>query len=450
MFDSLKPDHLKRAKQPLMYQHLDRDRIILELKDAYAHSPEHFAARFGTLAIKEQAVIFHEIGDTYQETICRQFGSKELANMLNEMPTDDAADFMIILRELDELKWIKTIERADVKFSERIKELMAYSEDEAGSLMELEIFTVRRKERVADSLRRLNRQLALGALERITSVFIVDSQHHLLGMIPLDKLILLPPETTYDDLYVKSALPISIHSRASVNEAVRLMERYDLAVLPVINKNGRLLGRITHDDVIEIIQENATRQMYGISQVNPEEEMAEGVLETGKSRGFWLFLNLINVTLVSIVIGLFEHTLQQVVALAVLMPIVANMAGTASVQTLTVVVRQMALGNLELRDVSPMIVKELKISLLNGFIFALLAMVISYLRFESVILGVVMATSMLVSFILAGLLGAYVPVLLKKMKIDPAIASSVIVMTLVDVIGFFSFLWFATLWIPGL
>jgi magnesium transporter len=228
------------------------------------------------------------------------------------------------------------------------------------------------------------------------------------------------------------------------------MKRYDLHVLPVINKHGRLLGRITHDDILDHIQEDATRQIYGLSQVHPEEEIEESATETGKDRALWLSLNLVNATLVSMVIGFFEHTLQQVVALAVLMPIVANMAGTASMQTLTVIVRQMALGNLSWGDASPALFKEVKIAFFNGIFFSVLATIISYVWFSSWYIGAVMAASMFVTFVFAGILGAYVPVGLKALKIDPAIASSVIVITLVDVIGFFSFLWFATMWIPGI
>jgi len=173
-------------------------------------------------------------------------------------------------------------------------------------------------------------------------------------------------------------------------------------------------------------------------------------MKTGRDRAFWLFINLINVTLVSIVIGFFEHSLQKVVALAVLMPIVANMAGASSMQTLTVIVRQMALGNINWEDATPTLIKEFKIAFINGLIFAILVSIIAYVRFYSLYIGGVIGAAMFVSFVLAGLLGACVPLALKAVKIDPAIASSVIVITTVDVIGFFSFLWFATMWIPEL
>jgi len=366
------------------------------------------------------------------------------------MRTDDATDLMILLKGVDEAKWLQTIELLDTGLTKAVKSLMDYSEDEAGSLMEIEIFTVTKHETIRDSMKRMRKLIESHALEAVHNVFLVDKEYHLLALFPLSTIVTVNDELTYADIYDSALHPLSVHSRASLQESARLMKRYDLHVLPVINRNGRLLGRITHDDILDYIEEDATKQMYGLSQVHPEEEIEAGVIETGRNRALWLTINLFNATLVSIVIGLFEDSLQKVVALAVLMPIVANMAGTASMQTLTVIVRQMALGKISWGDASPTLFKEVKLALINGMLFATLGTIISYVWFSSWYLGGVMAASMFVSFVIAGILGAYVPLGLKAMKIDPAVASSVIVLTLVDVIGFFSFLWFATMWIPGI
>jgi len=373
---------------------------------------------------------------------------KKLAKFVNVMRTDDATDLMIILKEVDEVKWLRTIELIDTKLTASIKLLMDYSEEESGSLMEIEIFTVTKNETIRDSMKRLGKLIENHSLEHITNVFLVDKEYHLIALFPLATIATVDDALTYEEIYDSASQPISVHSRSSVYEAARLMKRYDLHVLPVINKNGRLLGRITHDDILDHIQDDATKQIYGLSQVHPEEKIEESATETGRDRALWLSINLVNATLVSIVIGFFEHTLQQVVALAVLMPIVANMAGTASMQTLTVIVRQMALGNISWGDAAPVLSKEVKIAFFNGMFFSVLATIISYIWFSSWYIGGVMAASMFVTFVFAGILGAYVPLALKAVKIDPAIASSVIVITLIDVIGFFSFLWFATMWIP--
>ncbi|MFC2073291.1 magnesium transporter [Campylobacterota bacterium] len=423
---------------------------LAQLTSAKNESDEAFVLSFLALNGSERANVITELPDTYQKELCRKLSDEQLASFVNLMRTDDATDLMIILKEIDEAKWLKTIELLDTTLTKAVKTLMDYSEEEAGSLMEIEIFTATKHETIHNSMKRLSRLIDNHSLEHIHNVFLVDKEYHLLAIFPLSTIVTVDDQLTYADIYDGASQPLSVHSRASVHEAARLMKRYDLHVLPVINRNGRLLGRITHDDILDHIEENATKQMYGLSQVHPEEEIETGVVETGRNRALWLIINLFNATLVSIVIGFFEHSLQKVVALAVLMPIVANMAGTASMQTLTVIVRQMALGNVSWGDASPTLFKEFKLAFINGMLFATLGTIISYVWFSSWHLGGVMAASMFVSFIFAGILGAYVPLGLKAIKIDPAIASSVIVLTLVDVIGFFSFLWFATMWIPEL
>lgn len=426
----------------------DLTELLERLRSAAAEGEEALATMFLSLKVSERARTLPELPDTYQTLLCHRMNAKKLAHIVNKMRTDDATDLMILLKSVDEAKWLTTIELMDASLNEAVKRLMDYSEEEAGSLMEIEIFTVTRHETIGASMKRLRRLIDAHALEHVNNIFLVDKEHHLLALFPLEAVVSADDTLTYDTIYDKAVAPLSVHSRATIHEAARLMTRYDLRVLPVINKNGRLLGRITHDDILDVVQEGATKQMYGLSHVDPSEEIEEGIMETGKDRALWLVINLINATLVSIVIGFFEHSLQKVVALAVLMPIVANMAGTASMQTLTVIVRQMALGNVAWGDAAVTLKKEVIIALLNGLLFAMLGTMITYIWFDSWYIGGVMAAAMFVSFVFAGVLGAYVPLGLKALRIDPAIASSVIVITLVDVIGFFSFLWFATLWVP--
>jgi len=421
---------------------------LVQLISSKKESNEAFLSTFLSLSNYDRAKVIVELPDTYQRELYTMLNDKKLAKFVNLMRTDDATDLMIMLKELDEVKWLRTIELLDTKLTASIKLLMDYSEEESGSLMEIEIFTVTKDETIGDSMKRLGELIENHSLEHITNVFLVDKEYHLIALFPLATIATVDDALTYAEIYDSATQPISVHSRSSVYEAARLMKRYDLHVLPVINKNGRLLGRITHDDILDYIQEDATRQIYGLSQVHPEEEIEAGVMETGQGRAFWLFINLINVTLVSIVIGFFEHSLQEVVALAVLMPIVANMGGASSVQTLTVIVRQMALGEITWGNAAPTLLKELEIAFLNGIFFAFLAAIMAYVRFSSYYISGVMAAAMFVTFIFAGILGAYVPFMLKAMKIDPAIASSAIVITLIDMTGFFSFLWFATMWIP--
>jgi len=427
---------------------LDSTDHLAQLISSKKESNKAFLSTFLSMDNYDRAKVIVELPDTYQKELLGMLNDKKIAKFVNVMRTDNATDLMIMLKGLDEVKWLRTIEELDSKLTASVKLLMDYSEEESGSLMEIEIFTVTQNETIGDSMKRLGELIQNHSLEHINNVFLVDKEYHLIALFPLETIATVDDSLRYEEIYDSAAQAISVHSRSSVSEAARLMKRYDLHVLPVINKHGRLLGRITHDDMLDHIQEDATKQMYGISQVHPEEEIEASATETGKDRALWLTINLVNATLVSIVIGFFEHTLQELIALAVLMPIVANMAGTASMQTLTVIVRQMALGNLNWKDAAPVLSKEVKIAFFNGIFFAALATVISYVWFSSWYISGVMAASMFVTFVFAGILGAYVPLGLKAVKIDPAIASSVIVITLVDVIGFFSFLWFASMWIP--
>lgn len=436
-----------KNKKSSLAEHTD---YLEQLLNAKSESSEAFTELFLSFRTYVRAKVIRDLPDTYQKEICSKLNAGKLAEFINRMRTDDATDLMIILKEIDEVKWLKTVELLHTNLTEAIKILMDYGEDESGSLMDIEVFTVTKDESIRDSMKRLQRLNKQHSLKYINSIFMVDEEFHLLALFPLSEIVTANDKLTYGDIYDRATQPISIYGRSSVSEAARLMKRYDLNVLPVININGRLLGKITHDDILDYIEEDATKQMYGLSQVHPEEEIEAGVMETGRNRAFWLTINLFNAILVSIVIGFFEHSLQKVVALAILMPIVANMAGTASMQTLTVIVRQMALGNVKWGDASSTLLKEIKLAFINGLLFALFGTIISYIWFSSWHLGGVMAASMFVSFVMAGILGAYVPLGLKAMNIDPAVASSVIVITLVDVIGFFSFLWFATMWIPAI
>jgi magnesium transporter len=206
-----------------------------------------------------------------------------------------------------------------------------------------------------------------------------------------------------------------------------------------------LIGRITSDDIYDVIEENATEQMYNMAGVNDEAEQEEDLWTIGKSRAIWLGINLLTAIAASLVIGLFDATIQSLVALAVLMPIVASMGGNAGTQSLTVTVRQMALGDIEGSDARKTIIKEVILSLLNGTLYAVVIGVIAYLWFKMPMLGVVIALSMIINLLMAGFFGASIPLVLKKLNVDPAVGSTVILTTITDVVGFFSFLGLASI-----
>jgi len=239
--------------------------------------------------------------------------------------------------------------------------------------------------------------------------------------------------------------PIVGYDHDDIRDIVQKFQEYDLSSMPIINDNGKLLGRITSDDIYDIINEQATDQMYHLAGVNDDAEEDEDILKAGKARAIWLGVNLITAIVASIVIGFFEETLQSIVALAILMPIVASMGGNAGTQSLTVVVRQLALGDIAKHDAFRTIKKEVILSLANGLIFAIIMGIIASVWFDKGMLGIVIALSMMINLISAGFFGSMVPLLLKKMEVDPAIGSTVILTTVTDVVGFFSFLGLATI-----
>ena len=238
--------------------------------------------------------------------------------------------------------------------------------------------------------------------------------------------------------------PKKAQDREDIKDVVRYFEEYDLSVMPIVNAYDVLIGRITSDDIYDIINEHATEQMYNLAGVDDEAEEDDEVIKAGKKRASWLSLNLFTAIFASLVIGLFADTINSMVALAVLMPIVASMGGNAGTQSLTVVVRQLALGDISQGDAMRIIKKEVAISLMNGIFFAVIMGIVAAIWFDTKMLGVVIALSMVINLLMAGFFGAAIPLFLKRIDIDPAIGSAVILTTVTDVVGFFSFLALAT------
>ena len=387
--------------------------------------------------------------DRLFDDIVENFSVDELSHAVTELESDDQHEFMQELHEIDEdvaQKVFKTLEPQD---QQEITKLKTYDEDEAGSHMQLEVFTATIDEVVHDVIKRFATLRKKNKLENIQNLFITNDENKLRYTIGLEDLLIFDFNKTLSQNIEQSDEnfePKVAQDRENIKDVVHYFEEYDLSVMPVVNKDGVLVGRITSDDIFDIINEHATEQMYNLAGVDDDVEDDDEIIKAGRKRASWLGINLFTAIAASLVIGLFEDTLQSVVALAILMPIVASMGGNAGTQSLTVVVRQLALGDISQGDAYRIIKKEVAISLLNGFIFAIIIGIISSLWFGIEYLGYVIALSMLINLFVAGLFGATIPLFLKKMDIDPAIGSTVILTTITDVVGFFSFLGLAT-WI---
>ena len=389
-----------------------------------------------------------ELPDRYFDDVVESFTPDELAESVAELESDDQKEFIEELEELDEGIANEVFEKLDKEDQEDIRQLRQYEDDEAGAYMQVEVYTAKLNQKIRDIIEGFAKLRRKGELENVNYLFVVDDQNRLKYGVGLDSLLTFDFDKTLqenieaDDENYK---PIVAYDQEPIKEVVKKFQEYDLSSIPVINDQSVLLGRITSDDIYDIISEQATDQMYHLAGVSDEAEEDDDLIKAGKARAIWLGINLLTAIAASLVIGLFESTLQSYVALAVLMPIVASMGGNAGTQSLTVVVRQLALGEIAKHDAYRTIKKEVLLSLANGMLFAIIIGVIASIWFDKGMLGVVIALAMIINLLSAGFFGSVIPLVLKKMGVDPAIGSTVILTTVTDIVGFFAFLGLATI-----
>ena len=389
-----------------------------------------------------------ELPDRYFEDVLESFTAQEIAESLTELESDDQTDFIQELEERDEEKAKEVFEELDVEDQADILQLKQYEEDEAGAYMQIEVYTAGLEQNVHDVIKDFAQLRRQDELENVNYLFVTDKDKKLRYGVGLDNLLVFDFSKTLKENIEDTPekfKPVTATDHDDIGDVVQKFQEYDLNSMPVVDNEGVLLGRITSDDIYDIINEQATDQMYHLAGVNDDAEEDEDIFKAGKARAIWLSINLITAIAASLVIGLFEETLQSIVALAILMPIVASMGGNAGTQSLTVVVRQLALGDIAKHDAFRTIKKEVLLSLVNGLFFAIIMGVIASIWFDKGMLGIVIALSMIINLLSAGFFGSMVPLLLKKLDVDPAIGSTVILTTVTDVVGFFSFLGLATL-----
>ena len=423
--------------------------------------PSEIAAYLKYLASEDKEEFYHllkqlpddilgevllELPEAIKDDAIEHLSVKKLAKAVEELDSDDAVDLVKDIEDIDSTLEQQVLENIDQEYKEEIKELSSYDEETAGAYMQTEVFKAYEDERIVDAIERLRRLKEEGELSNIHQVYVVDKDDHLKAIIPLEDLILYDFNTKFKDIEKdKRYEPIAVLADEPVEDLIKKFEDYDLAVLAVVDKDDTLLGRITSDDIIDLIEEQATEQIYNLAGVEEEVEEEGDVKEVTKKRAWWLLINLGTAILASFVIGLFDETIQKYVALAVLMPIVASMGGNAGTQTLTVVVRKLALGEIDWQNAKKALFQETFISLINGLIFAFVMGVIAWVWFHDHLLGVVIALAMIINLLAAGFFGAVIPLFLKKIGQDPAVGSSVLLTTVTDVVGFFAFLGLAKL-----
>jgi len=365
-----------------------------------------------------------------------ELSSADIAEILDEMESDDAAD---ILAEMPDEQARAAL--AGMEDPGEVAELLTYEEESAGSLMTSHVVSLRANATVGQALALL-RQLQLDE-EIAYYLFVADEAGRLAGVVSLRQLVTADLATPVAQIMNPDV--ISIPADADQEAAAQTLARYGLLVLPTVDDDGRLVGVITADDVIDVIQEEATEDIYRLAGLSAAETVDQSVLTTSRQRLTWLAVNLPTALLAGSVVSLFEGTVARVAVLAVFMPIIAGMGGNAGIQTLTLIVRSIALGEISLRDSWHTLGREIVVGLVNGICFGLLVGLIAWVWQGLPILGVVAAAAMLANMVAAAIAGTIVPLLLRRLGADPALASGVIVTTFTDVTGYMAFLGLATL-----
>ncbi len=426
---------------PKEFEHRHASDIAKILKEVYHEDGFDIFLEYLRKIPKEHlGEVLLELPEHLKDDALEELSVKKLADVVDELDSDDAADLIQDIAQLDSQKEQEVLSKLDDEDVEDIKKLQLYDDNVAGSLMQTELFSANLDEKVGDSIKRLKR-LKEDGLDNIYMVFLVDQFGYFIGAIPLEDVITFDFDKTYRD-YLKESYKrvISLKATDSIDEVVKNFEDYDLVVMPITDIYGKLIGRITSDDIYDIIEERATDQIYKMAGVDDESEEDREVGAITKKRAIWLGINLITAIAASFVIGLFDQTIQAYVALAVLMPIVASMGGNAGTQSLTVMVRQLALQEINWHEAKAAIFREVSVSLLNGLIFAVIMGAVAYIWFSDYKLGIVIGAAMVINLFCAGLFGATIPLILKRLGIDPAVASSVLLTTVTDIVGFFAFL----------
>jgi magnesium transporter len=359
-------------------------------------------------------------------TAARSLDLDDLVDLIQDLPKEAGRDLLHAM---------------DQREREQLESMLSYPEDSAGGLMNTDQITVRAGLRVGTVLRYL--RLLEDLPDHTDKVMVVDRQNRYQGVLRARRLLTSRPELKVKEVMDEAfpAIPADLPS----HDVARRFEDLDLISAPVVDADGRLLGRITIDDVVDVIREESERSLMNMAGLDEESDMFAPVLTSTRRRAVWLGINLVTAFMAAWVIGLFEGTLEKVVALAVLMPIVASMGGIAGSQTLTLVIRGLALGHVERGNAPVLLWKEIGIGVLNGLIWALVVAVLAIVWFGNWEIGGIIAAAILLNLLCAALAGVAIPLLLRRMGIDPALAGSVILTTVTDVVGFFAFLGLATL-----
>ena len=386
--------------------------------------------------------ILVEVNDEVRASLISDTSPDDLVDDVRDLDLDDLAD---ILDDLPDAVISEVLHSLDRQDRDRLAQVLSYPEDSAGGLMDPDVITIRPDVTLDVVLRYLR---VRGELPEVFDLlFVVDRHGRYLGSLKLSDLLTGDPSSNVTDLMDTTAktIPVDMHER----EVAMEFEHHDLVTAPVIDPDNHLLGMITIDDVVDVIRDEAEHSLLTMAGLDEEDDMFAPIVQSARRRWVWLGVNLVTALLAAVVLYSFEPTLDQIVATAVLFPIVMSMGGIAGTQTLTLMVRGMATGQVSARNSPALLRKELAVGMLNGILFSIVIAAIAMIWYDDIPLGLVMAAAILINLIAGALAGALIPVILKRMSIDPALAGGVVLTTVTDVIGILAFIGLATFLLLG-
>ncbi len=433
VLDALDQGKLKRIARLFRELHPARVAGLLESLPATGRS-----AAWDMVDSERAGKVLSHLHEEVRRRLAAEMDLDHLVDAARGLEPDDLVD---LIQDLPDAIGHEILRAMDQRERERLESMLSYPEDSAGGLMNMDQIAVRSNITIGTLLRYL--RLREDLPPNTDKLFVVDRKSHYQGILRTRRILTTLPEVTVADLMESDFEPVLADE--SSEAVARRFEEQDLSSAPVVDENGCLLGRITIDDVVDVIREQADRSIMGMAGLDEETDMFAPVWASSRRRAVWLGINLITAFLAAWVIGLFEATLEQVVALAVLMPIVASMGGIAGSQTLTLVIRGLATGQLAGSNTRILLLKEAAIGLLNGMLWALVVAALAILWFGNWAIGGIIAVAILINLICAAISGVVIPMLMRRLGIDPALAGSVVLTTVTDIVGFFAFLGLATL-----
>ena len=444
---SITEDHIAEIHECLSEQRLEHLPGLIEQCKA-----SEIASAMAAMTVDERHRFWGLLPEQRQAKVLAKLGEQVRTELLDSLNLEDAvaatvgmdtADLAEVIDEASDELHDAILNSLEADDRALVESTLSFPEDCAGRLMERELLAIRADKRL-DVIKRYLRQR--GSLpRRSTALMVVDRERRFLGKLPLEFLLTKDPETLVSEVMDASALSVNVLT--PLPDVANLFQRLDLVALPLVDDDHKLLGRIVLDDAIELIRTETEKPMLQMAGLEEDEDLLAPIADSARRRLFWLGINLITAFLAAAVIGLFEATLDKIVALAVLMPIVASMGGIAGSQTLTLAIRGLALDQITDSNKRWLLTKEVAISVINGLVWAAVVGVIAWLWFGQIGISLILGVAMVINLLVAAVSGLAIPLVLDRLGLDPALSGSVVLTTVTDVVGFMSFLGMATLFL---